>query len=378
MFSLIDSPAFRFAALSIGLVLANLPNIQGLMTHGMILFLASLLIALGLMPWVIALAHKVGALDIPDDHRRFHRQITPRIGGVAVILAANITLFFNFNYSLALKGVVLSGLIVAALSFWDDVKEISASIKLAGQFLAVVVLMACGIHIECAPDTWWGNALEYAITAFWVIGITNAFNFLDGINGLAASLAMVTCLLMGLLAWHTDQIYMFFLCFAVAGSAAGFLPDNARYQSHARSFLGDVGSTYLGWVMASIAVMGDWSSEGVLKAYAAPLLIFSVMIFDMIHTTVARIARGDVHNVHEWLAYVGRDHLHHRLMGLGCSQKQAVALIVSFSCLMGLTALALIDSPWVSVVLLLTQACLFYVILSFLMARAKSHDKEHP
>ncbi|MDQ6994946.1 MAG: MraY family glycosyltransferase, partial [Mariprofundaceae bacterium] len=290
----------------------------------------------------------------------------------------NITLFFNFNFSLEFKGVVISGLMVAMISFLDDVKEISASIKLIGQCLAVLVLIACDVHVNFAPDTWWGDGLEYLVTALWVIGITNAFNFLDGINGLAAALATVTCFLMGLLAWSTDQVFMFFLCFSIAGSAAGFLPDNARYQTPSRSFLGDVGSTYLGWVMAAIAVMGDWSSDGVIKAYAAPLLIFSVMIFDIIHTTVSRIARGDVHNFHEWIAYVGRDHLHHRLMGLGCSQKQAVLLIVALSCLMGLTALALINAPLVSVVLLLTQACIFYFILSFLMGRAKAHYKEKP
>ncbi|MDQ6973589.1 MAG: MraY family glycosyltransferase [Mariprofundaceae bacterium] len=377
MFSLIDHQLFRLIALCAGLFLALPWELQGLMMHGITLMLAALLIALGLMPRVISLAHKLGALDIPDGGRRLHRQITPRIGGVAVILAANITLFLNFNFSLAFKGVVISGLMVASVSFWDDVKEISASMKLMAQCLAVSVLIACGVHVDVAPDVWWGEGLEYIITALWVIGITNAFNFLDGINGLAAALATVTCFLMGLLAWHTDQVLMFFLCFAIAGSAAGFLPDNARYETPARTFLGDVGSTYLGWVMAAIAVMGDWSSEGAIKAYAAPLLIFSVMIFDIIHTTVARIARGDVHNFHEWIAYVGRDHLHHRLMGLGCSQKQAVLLIVALSCLMGLTALALINAPLISVVLLLSQACLFYGILTFLMGRAKAHDEEH-
>jgi len=376
MLRLIDHPHVRLAALLLGLLIAFSWSLHGLMTQGAALAVASSLIAFGVMPHIIALAHKVGALDIPDTQRRIHTQITPRIGGVAVILATNITLFLNFNYSLALKGVCLSALIVGALSFWDDLHEISARIKLIGQFFALIVLIICGVHVDFAPDTWWGDILEYTVTALWIIGITNAFNFLDGINGLAASLATTTCLFMGLLAWHTGQTYMFFLCFAIAGAAAGFIPDNARYRIPARSFLGDVGSTYLGWIMASIAVMGDWSSDGPIKAYAAPLLIFSVMIFDMIHTTASRISRGDVKNFQEWIAYVGRDHLHHRLMSLGCSQGQAVVLIVSFSCLMGLSALALINSTLISVVLLLVQAIIFYLILSFLMGRAQAHYEE--
>jgi len=371
MFPLLDRTLTRNTALCLGLLFAFPWPLHGLFTQGFVLALAACLIAYGLMPYVIILAHKVGALDVPDA-RRVHAIVTPRIGGLSVILAVNLTLFLNFNYSIELKGVCISALIVGCLSLWDDIHELSASIKLLGQLLALAILMAAGVHVDFAPDTWWGYGLEYAVTALWIIGITNAFNFLDGINGLAASLAATTCLLMGLLAWHTGQIYMLFLCLALAGGAIGFLPDNARYQTPARSFLGDVGSTYLGWMMAAIAVMGDWSSDGAIKAYAAPLLIFSVMIFDMIHTTVARIRRGDVRNVREWLEYVGRDHLHHRLMDLGCSQLQAVMLILGFSCMVGLAALALVKSPILSVWLLLGQSLVFYSILAILMGRAAS------
>ena len=371
MFAILDRTLTRNIGLFLGLMLAFPWPLHGLFTQGFFLAMASCLMAYGLMPYVIILAHKVGALDIPDA-RRVHAIVTPRIGGLSVILAVNLTLFLNFNYSIELKGVCISALIVGCLSLWDDIHELSASIKLLGQLIALGILMAAGVHVDFTPDIWWGYGLEYAVTALWIIGITNAFNFLDGINGLASSLATTTCLLMGLLAWHTGQTYMLFLCLALAGGAIGFLPDNARYQTPARSFLGDVGSTYLGWMMAAIAVMGDWSSNGAIKAYAAPLLIFSVMIFDMIHTTVARISRGDVRNAREWIEYVGRDHLHHRLMDLGCSQLQAVMLIIGFSCMVGLAALALVKSPIFSVWLLLGQSVVFYIILSFLMGRAAS------
>ncbi len=366
MFSFLDHTLTRSAAFILGLMLVIPWNINGLLTHGLLLFFASCFLTFALLPSVVKLAKKIGAMDYPDA-RRVHLLPTPRIGGLAVIIAVNATLLFNFDYSLAFKGVVISALIVGLLSFWDDLKELSASIKLLGQFLALAVLIYCDVVIQFAPDTWWGDILEYGLTAFWIIGITNAFNFLDGINGLAAALATTTCLLMGMLAWHTGQTYMLFLCLAVAGGAAGFLPDNARYQTQARSFLGDVGSTYLGWVMAAVAVMGDWSDSGALQAYSAPLLIFSVMIFDMIYTTIARVSRGDVHNLKEWIEYVGKDHLHHRLMALGCNQAQAVLLVVSFSVLMGLAALALVKGVAMTVWLLLAQAIVFYLVLSFFM-----------
>jgi len=368
---LLDYPVMRMGALVLGVLVALPWSLQGLFTQGALLTIAAAFMTYGLMPYVIAFAHRIGALDVPDA-RRVHAVVTPRIGGLAVIIAVNVTLFLNFNYSIELKGVCLSALIVGALSFWDDVHELSASVKLFGQMAALLLLMACGIHIDIGFDGWWAIGLEYVVTALWIIGITNAFNFLDGINGLAASLATATCLLMGLLAWHTGQMYMLFLCLALAGGAIGFLPDNARYNTPARTFLGDVGSTYLGWFMAAVAVMGDWSSDGAIKAYAAPLLIFSVMIFDMIHTTVARIGRGDVRSFREWVEYVGRDHLHHRLMTLGFSQSHTVIIIVGFSCMMGLSALALVKGSIFSVWLLLFQGVLFYIILSVLMARAAS------
>jgi len=374
MFVTLDLPIMRWAALATGLFLVIPWHVDGLFTHGLLLFSGSLCIAYALMPMVIRFAHAIDALDYPSA-RRVHAKPTPRIGGLAVIIAVNLALLLNFNYSLAFKGVVLSALIVGLMSLWDDIKGLSASIKLAGQMLAVVVLLYCDVMIHCAPQVWWGVGLEYLVTAVWVIGISNAFNFLDGINGLAASLATVTCLFMGMLAWHTDQSYMFFLCLAVAGGSAGFLPDNARYYEQARTFLGDSGSTYLGWMMASVAVMGDWSSDSVIKAYAAPLLIFSVMIFDMIYTTVARVARGDVHNFKEWIDYVGKDHLHHRLMDLGCTQAQAVVLIIGFSALMGIAALALVQVDFFTVYLLLGQGILFYALLSFFMIRVANRDR---
>jgi len=366
VYQLVDKTVFRIVALLLGAAFSFPWELTGLFTQGAKLALAAALLTYGLMPFVIHLAVKIGALDMPDA-RRLHAKPTPRIGGLAVLISVNLTLFFNFNYSLELKGVCISALIVAMLSFWDDLREIPAGIKLLGQMLALVVLMACNVYVTIAPDTWWGMPVSYMITALWIIGITNAFNFLDGINGLAASLAVAVCTLMAMLAWHTGQTYMLLLCLSLTGAALGFLPDNARYDRSARTFLGDVGSTYLGWMMASVAVLGDWSNEGILKAYSAPLLIFSVMIFDMIYTTIARIHRGDVKSFRGWLEFVGRDHLHHRLMALGCSPVQTVMVVVALSLIMGLAALAIVKGSVFAAWLLVGQAVIFYMLLSFLM-----------
>ena len=365
----LDTRWVRLTALVVGCLLSFPWERIGLVALGLKLLLASALLTYAFMPAVIWLANRMGAMDIPDT-RRVHLQPTPRIGGLAVFVSVNLSLFLNFDYSLALKGACISAILVAVVSLWDDLHGLSAKVKLAAQLIALGILFAFGVHVEFAPDTWWGNLAEYAVTALWVIGIANAFNFLDGINGLAASLGVAICLLMGLLAWKTSQIYMLFLCMAVAGAALGFMPDNARYARPARAFLGDIGSIYLGWMMACIVVLGDWSDEGPLKAYAAPVLIFSIMIFDMVYTTVARIYHGKVKSLHEWVAYVGRDHLHHRLMTLGLSQKQTVMAIVGMALTTGLGALAMIRAEHLSVWLLLGQGVVLYLLLSFIMILA--------
>ena len=380
----IDRLNARLAAFVVGALLTLPWYGLGLVLQSMKLLIASFLLTYAFMPAVIWLANRLGAVDIPDA-RRVHQQPTPRIGGLAVFLSVNITLLLNFNFSVELKAICISGVLVAALSMWDDVKGLSAPVKLAGQLIAVGILFQSGLVLEFGLDdrlvallgpaggTALDMFLEYTVTALWVIGIANAFNFLDGINGLAAALAAAVCLLMGLLAASTDQLYMLLLCMAVAGSSLGFMPDNARYVRAARAFLGDTGSIYLGWMMAGVAVMGEWSDVSSFNAYAAPLLIFSVMIFDMIYTTVARIHRGDVTSLRTWVSYVGRDHLHHRLMHLGLSQKQTVVAIVGIAVASGLAALAMIHAGPLTITLLLGQAVVLYLLLSALMVLAAKH-----
>jgi len=369
LLTLLDRKPVRFAAMLIALVLALPWPHLGIMAQAAKVAFGACLLTFAVMPWVISLAVRMGAIDRPGE-RRLHRLPTPRIGGLAVFVAVNLTLFLNFNYSFELKGVCISAIMVMMVSLWDDVHEIPAAFKLIVQLVALAVLAAFDVHVEFASDVWWGHAAEFLVTALWMIGITNAFNFLDGINGMAASLAACICLLMALLAWTTHQGFMLLLCLAVAGAAIGFLPDNARFQRPAKIFLGDSGSTYLGWMMASIAVMGEWSDKGILYAYSAPVLIFSVMIFDMIYTTIARIYRGDVRSVHDWIAYVGTDHLHHRLMQLGLSPAQTVLATVVLVLITGMAALAMVSSDRIAILLLLAQGVVFFALLSFIMVLA--------
>jgi UDP-GlcNAc:undecaprenyl-phosphate GlcNAc-1-phosphate transferase len=149
------------------------------------------------------------------------------------------------------------------------------------------------------------------------------------------------------------------------GSCLGFLPFNFRPKRPAAIFLGDAGSTFLGFVLAALAVKGEWA-ENKLVDLAAPILIFWVFIYDMTYITAARILTGKVRSVGEWLAYVGRDHLHHRLASLLRSQRQAVLVIFAFAISTGLAAIALVHARTLEASLLVLQAVFVAAIFSIL------------
>jgi UDP-GlcNAc:undecaprenyl-phosphate GlcNAc-1-phosphate transferase len=203
------------------------------------------------------------------------------------------------------------------------------------------------------------------LTILWLLGITNAMNFFDGMDGLATGLSIITASFLGLFAFLTYQPFLGWLAAASVGSCLGFLPFNFRPRAPAAIFLGDSGSTFLGFVLAALAVKGEWA-ENSLVDIAAPILIFWVFIYDMTHITVARIATGKVRSFRDWIAYVGRDHLHHRLASLLGSNRNAVVLVFSVSICMGLAAIALVHARALEAALLILQAILVAFIFAVL------------
>ena len=185
----------------------------------------------------------------------------------------------------------------------------------------MAILYKFGVWMSFLPDTWWGHVGEVVITTPWVVGITNAFNFLDGMDGLATGSAGINALFFGLVAL-TDQPFVMLRSLALAGSCLGFLPWNFRKNQPARIFLGDGGSNFLGFTLAGIGVIGNWG-ENSLVGLAVPILILGVPIFDTTLTTVVRIKRGQVRTFGEWLRFTGRDHFHYRLSDLGIGNRES-------------------------------------------------------
>lgn len=328
-------------------------------------YLASLAcaIAAAAVPVVRAAAIWGGVLDVPAA-RKVHTVATPLLGGAAVYVAFAATVLFNFNFSLPLKGVAVGATIIVAVGLVDDIRDLPARLKLAGQGLAVVAAMAYGVVLHVIPQTWPGALpLNVALTLLWFVTVTNAVQFLDGMDGLAAGLGVIAGAFFALAALLTGQPYLMFLAGALVGACLGFLPYNFR-PGGAEIFLGDAGASFIGFTLAGLAVMGEWSDDNPVVALLTPTLILAVPLFDIAFVGVVRIVTGKVRTLHEWLAYTGKDHIHHRFAALGLTKTQSVLLIYFIAATLGLSAMLLKTNtrPQEAALVLVQATCALAII----------------
>ena len=337
-------------------------HFEGALLQWLYLVLLAFGLALFLVPVVRAVALRLDVVDRPAA-RKVHEVATPLLGGAAVYAAFAVTVLFNFSFSRELKGVALGATIVVILGLLDDVLDLPAGLKLAGQVAAAATAIAYGVVLSAIPSWVPGAAwLNLALTLLWFLTVTNAIQFLDGMDGLASGLGAIAAGFFSIAALQTGQPYLMFLSAALVGACLGFLPYNFRHGG-ARIFLGDAGATFIGFTLAGLAVKGVWSRDDPLVALLTPVLILAVPLFDIAFVGVARVVTGKVHSLREWLAYTGRDHIHHRFQSLGLGKAQAVLLIFFVATTLGLSALLLKDvTPREAGVVLIQAACVLAII----------------
>ncbi|NJN70162.1 MAG: undecaprenyl/decaprenyl-phosphate alpha-N-acetylglucosaminyl 1-phosphate transferase [Nitrospira sp.] len=318
-----------------------------------------------LTPLMVGIGHRWNLVDVPAD-RKIHVLPTPRIGGLALYAGFVGSLLLNSIVPDWIIAILVAGSLLLLIGVLDDIRELPASGKLIGQLLAAAIVIASGKVLTLFPSGPLGEAANMLLTLFWIVGITNAFNFFDGMDGLATGLAVLLAGFLGVVAFETNQAELGWLAIAMIGAGLGFLPYNFRGRKPAVIFLGDGGSTFIGFTLACLAIKGNWADSSPIVSFSNPLLIFGVLIYDMIHITVERIATGKVRSVKEWLDYVGKDHLHHRLERALGSRQASVAMIFLFTICLGLSALALRHASTMEAVLLLIQAGLIAAMLTVL------------
>lgn len=364
-------PAMRWTGLW-GLAVAGLivlPPVAGWFQEvghrWLFIFLLSLSLSVGAMPLCHWAALRLGIIDRPDSRKR-HARPTPKLGGVAIYIAMLGALAANSILVEGMGVLVGAATMMLVIGLLDDWRGVPASWRLIVQMAAVVVVMLSGQMLTLFPQTLPGQLANLALTALWIIGITNAFNFFDGLDGLAGGLAIIIAGFMGVIAFQMHQPLLGWMSAALVGASLGFLFYNWRWKRPALIFLGDSGASFVGFMLASLAVTGDWSSRDPLVSISNPLLIFGVLIFDMVHITVARLVSGRVRTFQEWIDYVGTDHLHHRLLELLRRPAMAVWFIFLLNIALGLAALELRDATLTEALLLLLQAVIILVLVTLL------------
>jgi len=328
-----------------------------------------------LTPIMMAITTRVGIVDAPGG-RKIHTKVTPLLGGVAIIISFISALLANMILDARDIALIGGGILVAIIGLIDDWRSIRARYKLIIQVAVVIFLIRSGIILDLFPiHTIWGYLLNALFTVIWIVGLTNAMNFIDGMDGLATGVSAIISLFMGIVAFQTYQPFMGWIAIAMLGSCLGFLPFNFHLHKPAAIFLGDAGSTFFGFVLSALAIKAAWADNNPIVSFATPVLIFWVLIYDMSYITVERIVTGKVRSFQDWIDYVGTDHIHHRLMVVFGDKRKVVFFIFFICATLGISAITLRNARPIDGVLTVVQAFLITVIVSILEYSYRNHCK---
>ncbi len=323
-------------------------------------------------PFAKKFAHRVGAIDVPKDGRRMHKEPIPRMGGLAIFLAFLCAIFIFAEFDKQLFSILLGATIIVVLGIFDDILALGAKLKFVVQIISAAIPVCLGelqinilSNMNPFSDGLYFNLgmLSIPITVLWVVGITNAVNLIDGLDGLAAgvsSIAAITMLAVGLL---VGEVQIAIVMAALAGACIGFMPYNLN---PAKIFMGDTGSTFLGFMLATMSIRGMFKFYAIIS-FAVPFLILGLPIFDTMVAMMRRILSGRSPMSPD------RGHVHHRLMDMGFNQKQTVAILYSISGTLGLAAVVLTSRGEIRAMVLVVAVILAIIIGTKVMLSIDKH-----
>ena len=326
-------------------------------------------------PPVKNFAHKVGAIDVPKDARRMHKKPIPRLGGLAIYggFLCSILIFGQLDETMLC--VLLGAAIIVALGIFDDVLALGAKLKFVVQIVAAAIPVCIGdlqiglfTNLNPLSDTPFVHLgiLAVPVTIIWIVGITNAVNLIDGLDGLAVGVSSIAAITMLAVALLTGNMPIAITMAALAGACIGFMPYNLN---PAKIFMGDTGSTFLGYMLATVSIMGLFKFYAVIS-FAVPFLILGLPIFDTANAIIRRVAAGRSPMSPD------RGHVHHKLIDMGFNQKQAVAILYAISATLGLTAVVLTSSGEVKAIVLLL-AVLAAILVGACIIYGAEHWSKH-
>jgi len=327
----------------------------------------ALLISFVATPGVKWLAGRVGAIDVPKDSRRVHKEPIPRMGGLAIFIGFIVSVLIMADIDTQIRGVLIGAIIIVILGLLDDIYTLNAYIKFLVQIIAALVAVFHDVVIEILsnPFAFTEAASEFMflgpwtipVTVLWIVGITNAVNLIDGLDGLAVGVSTISAIVMLIIALMVSYPNVAIILAALVGACIGFLPFNFN---PAKIFMGDTGALMLGYLLATMSIVGLFKFYAVVS-FAAPLLVMALPLIDTCFAFVRRLLKGQK----PWTA--DRGHFHHRLIDMGLSQKQAVAVLYIISGLLGLGAVVITTNDLFRALILLFAILVAAVIIFFIL-----------
>lgn len=313
------------------------------MARFLIPFIAATLISFFMTPVAKKVAYKIGAIDIPKDGRRVHKKPVPLLGGLAIYIATVISAIIFIPLDRTFVSIIIGSSIIVASGIIDDSMDLSPRMKLIFQIAASLVIISGDVKIDFITNPFSKeNTLIYLgwlsipFTIFWVVGITNTLNLIDGLDGLAAGVAMIASLSLVFIAYNANgimnssYIHIMIISSIIAGACLGFLPFNFN---PAKIFMGDTGALFLGFMLSTVTIEGVMKSAAAI-AIVAPIIVLGLPIFDTTFAIFRRLLNG------KSIMEADKEHLHHKFLNKGLNQKQTVFIMYLISGLFGFCAVA--------------------------------------
>ena len=333
----------------------------------------ALVVSFAATPLVKIFAQKVGAMDVPKDGRRMHDHPIPRLGGLAMFLGFLLATLVFSSIDTQVRGMLLGCVVVVTAGVIDDIHPLKWWVKLILQLAAAGITVGHGIRIEVFTNPnlfsegWlilgW---LSVPITILWIVLVTNSVNLIDGLDGLAVGVSGIGSVAMLVIALLVSEGNVAVIMAALAGACLGFIPYNLN---PAKIFAGDTGALLLGYVLATMSVIGMFKTYAIIS-FLLPFLVLALPLFDTIFAILRRVAHG------QSPMHPDRGHVHHRLIDMGLSQKQAVAILYCVSTVFGLAAVVLATSGRVKALVVALAFMAIVSIAAFVYSGSHRHHEE--
>lgn len=328
-------------------------------------------------PVVMSFAKTVGAMDIPDEKRHIHKQPTPRMGGLAIFLGFLLAVLVFADITNQVRGILIGAILIVAVGAIDDVLNLNAWLKFGVQILAAVIAVLSGVIISVVSNPLLITSeqaitigvLSVPVTVLWIVGVTNSVNLIDGLDGLAcgvSTIASLSMLAVSMLVSDANSNVAIILA-ALCGACLGFLPYNLN---PAKIFMGDTGALMLGYILATVSVIGMFKFYAIIT-FILPVLALAVPLLDTTFAFTRRIKNGQSPFAAD------RGHFHHRLLDMGLNQKQAVAVLYAVSAILGLAGVLLTSTGMVRTIVALVAFVIAGCVWLFIFRNNKNIHIHH-